>query len=114
MIRAKINKKNRMKIVFVTIIVICTLVLTFIWFSNRLHVITSDTNNSFLQETSSHQATLFNTKLQDQLTILESLAKQFSVVDFNNYTELKNAVLVMPTTCSSKPGTNMPAPSFRS
>lgn len=93
MIRAKINKKNRMKIVFVTIIVICTLVLTFIWFSNRLHVITSDTNNSFLQETSSHQATLFNTKLQDQLTILESLAKQFSVVDFNNYTELKNAVL---------------------
>lgn len=93
MIKPTINKTKRFQIVFVTIVVVCALVFTFIWFSTQLHSIISDTNNSFLKETASHQAALFNTKLNDQLIVLESLSKQFESVDFNNYTELKNAVL---------------------
>lgn len=87
-----ITKGKKLQIAIVVVSVICTLVLTFAWFSNRLRTIISDTNNSFLKETSSHQAALFNTKLQDQLSVLESLAKQFSNVDFSNYRELKDAV----------------------
>lgn len=86
------TKGKKIQIAVVAVIVICTLVMTFVWFSNRLHSIISDTNNSFLKETSSHQAALFNTKLNDQLSVLESLAKQFSDVNFNNYKELKDAV----------------------
>ncbi len=77
------------------IAIVVALVLTFVWFSNRLLSIISDTNSSFLEETSSHQAALFHTKLTDQLDVLESLAKQFSDVDFKNYTELKHAVLAL-------------------
>lgn len=87
------SKAYRTKILSGCIVVILAFVFTFLWFSNRLLSIMSDTNNSFLEETSSHQAALFNTKLNDQLAVLESLAKQFADINFSNYTELKNAVL---------------------
>lgn len=84
---------KKTKIFFVIIAAILILFLTFNWFGNRLDSIISDTNSSFLMETSYHQSAQFNTKLTDQLAVLESLAQQFSNVDFNNYNELKNAIL---------------------
>lgn len=91
--KTKLFKSKRFKITSSIIVIVIALVFTFVWFSNRLLTIIAETNNSFLEETSSHQAAIFNTKLNDQLDVLESLAKQFSDVDFRNYTELKNAVL---------------------
>lgn len=87
-----LQKEQRLKIIITAIVVACALVLTFLWFGRRLHSIISDTNNSFLKETSSHQAALFHTKLNDQLSVLESLAKQFADVDFDDYNALKKSV----------------------
>lgn len=87
--------KQRIMITATALIVACALIFTFVWFSRRLHSLISETNNSFLKETSSHQAALFHTKLNDQLSVLESLAKQFTDVDFSDYNELKKAVFAL-------------------
>lgn len=84
---------KKAKVILISFAVIAVLALTLIWFRNRLNSIISETNCSFLMETSYHQSAQFNTKLNDQLAVLESLAKQFSDIDFNNYNELKNAIL---------------------
>lgn len=87
------SKPSRFRFILTSIVLVIVFTIALGWFGQRLNSSISDTNNSFLKETSSHQAALFNTKLHDQMSVLESLATQFETVDFNNYNQLKAAII---------------------
>lgn len=87
------NKSNRIKFILTSTALVVIFSIAIGWFGYRMNLSISDTNNSFLKETSSHQAALFNTKLHDQMAVLESLATQFEDINFNDYNQLKAAII---------------------
>ncbi len=68
------------------------LALLFIWFHNANSKTVHESSYSYIDEITRRDAHTFQTKLEDQMLMLESLAKNFQDVDFTDYNATKEAI----------------------
>lgn len=85
------TKKNNIYYVAVIILLIVFLV-AISYFSMSLQNIIEQNTNFFLQETALHQAKLFNAKINDQISVLETVENNFSDIDFDDYNMVKECI----------------------
>lgn len=78
-----------------SLLIIMTAILfliTFQWFHKSTTDHLRENNYTYIEEITAREALTFKTKLEDQLLMLESLAKNFQDVDFSDYNATKEAI----------------------
>ena len=85
----KKTKARHIRSAIVIIIVLILLSAVFIIFRNILNSKLRDNEEQHLIESANTVSEVFYTKLDDQLTMLESQARYFQSIDLTDYTTLK-------------------------
>ena len=90
------RKKWETKYYLLFLVIICVLILliTFFWFQNALREIISQTNYEIMQETARQQLFNFETKIEGQLNQLQLYARSYEKVDMNDYNAVKELINV--------------------
>ena len=90
------RKKWETKYYLLFLVIICVLILliTFFWFQNALREIISQTNYEIMQETARQQLFNFETKIEGQLNQLQLYARSYENVDMNDYNAVKELINV--------------------
>ncbi|MBO6178008.1 MAG: diguanylate cyclase [Selenomonadaceae bacterium] len=80
--------KNKIRMQLPTILAVLLtigiLVWSFLWFSRHTDEMIASTTEFYLETNARSQAAAFNTKLNNQIDLMEHLAKQFKDTDMNN------------------------------
>ena len=78
---------------FVLIVLLMSVIISFIIFQNRITALVYENSERFLEETAALYADAFKIKLNDQLFILESKAHLFDDVDMNDHEAIRRTVM---------------------
>ena len=80
-------------VVIAVIIAAVYLTVSIIIFGRSSGTLISDTTEMYLGENAKAMATIFNTKLEDQLVMLESQTRYFADIDLSNYNSMKDTIM---------------------
>lgn len=89
----KTSKARHIRSAIVIIIVLILLTAVFIIFRNRLNSKLRNNEEQHLIESANTISEVFYTKLDDQLTMLESQARYFQSIDLTDYNAMKRTIL---------------------
>ncbi|MBE6875383.1 MAG: diguanylate cyclase [Ruminococcus sp.] len=87
------TKRTHLWALILTVFLLLALVLIFILFRNQLNKKLQETAETQLALNASAISAVFYTKLDDQLTMLESQARYFQTIDLSDYNDMKNTIL---------------------
>lgn len=89
----KRTKTSHLRTIIIIIIVLLMLSAVFIVFRDSLNKKLSDNEEQHLIENANTVSEVFYTKLDDQLTMLESQARYFQSIDLTDYNAMKRTIL---------------------
>ena len=89
----KTSKTTHLRTAVVAVIVVVLLSAVFIIFRDRLNARLRYNEEQHLKENASLVSEIFYTKLDDQLTMLESQARYFQLIDLTDYNAMKQTIL---------------------
>ena len=89
----KTSKRSHISTAIVAAVVLVMLSAVFIVFRERLNAKLRETEEQHLIENANTVAEVFYTKLDDQLTMLESQARYFQSIDLTDYNAMKRTIL---------------------
>ncbi|MBR5089642.1 MAG: SpoIIE family protein phosphatase [Ruminiclostridium sp.] len=75
------------------VLTVIILVIAFFLFSRRTNNVISDNTSMYLTENARAVAAIFNTKLDDQLVMLESQVRYFRDINMSNYNVMKDTIM---------------------
>ena len=85
--------KTHLPTIIAVIFTVIILAVTLLWFRGSIDTLTERSTQSYLSENVKAFATVFNTKLNDQMIMLESQARYFQDIDLTDYNAMKNTIL---------------------
>lgn len=85
--------KARFKVIGAVIITVLLLTLSFLLFGHVSNSLISDTTEMYLSENARAVASIFNTKLDDQLIMLESQVRYFRDINLSDYNAMKDTII---------------------
>lgn len=89
------HRKNHLPTILSVVATVAVLVFTLIWFEHSINGKVAAVNELYLVGNTRALATVFATKLDDQLVMLESQVRYFEGVDVSDYNAMKNTVMSM-------------------
>ncbi len=89
------NRTFRVHLPTVTAVIFTIVMLTFtlLWFRNNIDELTKESAKTYLAENTQALVTVFNTKLEDQIVMLESQERYFRDIDISDYNSMKETIL---------------------
>ncbi|MBQ9383677.1 MAG: diguanylate cyclase [Ruminiclostridium sp.] len=87
--RIKLHLPTIISVVLTVVILIAALM----WFRTNVSVIAETSSESFLSENTRALASVFGTKLDDQLIMLESQVRYFRDIDLSDYNKMKETIM---------------------
>ena len=85
--------KNQLPTIVAVLFTIIILAGTLFWFNGSIDGLIENTTRSYLTENAKAVAAVFNTKLDDQLVMLESQVRYFSDIDLTDYNAMKSTIM---------------------
>ncbi|MBQ3841587.1 MAG: diguanylate cyclase [Ruminiclostridium sp.] len=85
--------KNQLPTIVAILFTIIILAVTLLWFNGSIDGLIEDTTQAYLAENAKAVAAVFNTKLDDQLVMLESQVRYFSDIDLTDYNAMKSTIM---------------------
>ena len=85
--------KNQLPTIVAILFTIIILAGTLFWFNGSIDGLIDNTTKAYLAENAKAVAAVFNTKLDDQLVMLESQVRYFSDIDLTDYNAMKSTIM---------------------
>ena len=85
--------KNEIPTIVSLVATAALLIITLLWFNNSIGGRVENTNEAYLIENTKALASVFGTKLDDQLIMLESQTRYFEDIDLSDYNVMKDTIM---------------------